>query len=64
LSAIPRESGDSIQHEVWSAGDQAPVVLIFDVCQPEVSQEERSLVACLMVAVDSHGDAPPATWSG
>lgn len=53
---------DTIEHEAWNSSDQTRVVLIFDIWRPELTQEERGLVAALMEAVDTYGGSPPVKW--
>jgi aspartyl/asparaginyl beta-hydroxylase (cupin superfamily) len=53
---------DTIEHEAWNPSDQLRVVLIFDIWRPELTDEERRLVAVLMEAVNSYGMARPANW--
>ena len=53
---------DSIEHEAWNRSDATRVILLFDVWRPELSHEERELVAALFEAIDAHGGRPP-DWS-
>jgi aspartate beta-hydroxylase len=53
---------DSIEHEAWNRSDNTRVILLFDVWRPELSEEERDLVAALFEAIDAHGGRP-ADWS-
>jgi aspartyl/asparaginyl beta-hydroxylase (cupin superfamily) len=46
---------DSIEHEAWNNSDRLRVVMIFDVWKPELSDEERGLVAAMIEAVDAYG---------
>lgn len=46
---------DSIEHEAWNQSPEPRVVLIFDVWRPELSEEERTLIAATLAAVDSFG---------
>lgn len=43
---------DSIEHEAWNLSKEPRVVMIFDVWRPELSQQERTLVAAMLEAVD------------
>ena len=45
---------DTIEHEARNRSDRARVVLIFDIWRPELSEEERSLVAALLEAMDAY----------
>jgi aspartyl/asparaginyl beta-hydroxylase (cupin superfamily) len=54
---------DSIEHEAWNSSDQPRVILIFDIWRPELTDEERRLVAALLEAVDSYGSGPRVEWS-
>jgi len=53
---------DSIEHEAWNSSSEPRVVLIFDVWRPELSREERGLIAATLAAVDSFG-AEPRRWT-
>ena len=43
---------DTIEHEAWNSSSEPRVILIFDVWRPELSDEERGLVAALIEAVN------------
>ena len=43
---------DTIEHEAHNGSDQTRVVLIFNVWRPELTLEERELVASLMEGID------------
>ena len=45
---------DTIEHEAKNGSDRARVVLIFDIWRPELSEEERGLVAALLEAMDAY----------
>jgi aspartyl/asparaginyl beta-hydroxylase (cupin superfamily) len=45
---------DSIEHEAWNRSDRLRVVLLFEVWRPELSQEERELVAAMLSAVPNY----------
>lgn len=49
---------DSIEHEAWNTSDQLRVVLLFDIWRPELTLDERDLVAAMLTAVDSYGATP------
>lgn len=51
---------DTIEHEAKNGSDRARVVLIFDIWRPELSEEERGLVAALLEAMDAW--SPGAAW--
>jgi aspartyl/asparaginyl beta-hydroxylase (cupin superfamily) len=51
---------DSIEHEAWNGSDRLRVVLLFDIWRPELSPDERDLVAAMLAAVDSYGGGPAA----
>lgn len=53
---------DSMEHEAWNDSDEARVVLLFDVWRPELTQEERKLVAATLAAVGSY-DGKFAAWT-
>ena len=46
---------DSMEHEAWNLSDRLRVVLLFDIWRPELSLDERELVAAMLAAVDSYG---------
>jgi len=52
---------DTIEHEAWNSSDQTRVLLIFDIWRPELTEEERGLVAALMEAIDTYG-GEPSQW--
>ncbi|MDI6625589.1 MAG: aspartyl/asparaginyl beta-hydroxylase domain-containing protein, partial [Brevundimonas sp.] len=52
---------DTIEHEAKNGSDRARVVLIFDIWRPELSEEERTLVATLLEAIDAYSPQA-ATW--
>lgn len=43
---------DTIEHEAWNSSSEPRVILIFDIWRPELSVEERALVATLVEAVN------------
>ncbi len=50
---------DTIEHEAWNDSSEIRVVLLFDVWRPELTLEERALVAATLTAVSDYGGAPP-----
>jgi len=48
---------DTIEHEAWNDSNQIRVVLLFDIWRPELSSEERDLVATLLAAVGAYDTA-------
>lgn len=44
---------DTIEHEAVNQSDRTRVVLIFDIWRPELSEEERHLVATLLETLDA-----------
>jgi aspartyl/asparaginyl beta-hydroxylase (cupin superfamily) len=53
---------DSIEHEAWNRSSKLRVVLLFDIWRPELSAEERDLVAATLAAVGSYG-GKMASWT-
>ncbi|MEW5687054.1 MAG: aspartyl/asparaginyl beta-hydroxylase domain-containing protein [Pseudomonadota bacterium] len=50
---------DSIEHEAWNRHrDRLRVVMIFDIWRPDVSAEERQLIAAILNAVDVYSGSP------
>ena len=45
---------DTIEHEAWNSSSEPRVVLIFDIWRPELTVEERGLIAALIEAGDSY----------
>ena len=52
---------DTIEHEAWNSSAELRVVLLFDIWRPELSPEERLLVAAMLEAVARFG--PRREWS-
>lgn len=46
---------DTIEHEAWNRSGETRVILLFDVWRPELSDEERALVAGMFEAIDAYG---------
>lgn len=46
---------DTIEHEACNESDQTRVILLFDIWRPELTDNERGLVAGLFEAIDAHG---------
>jgi aspartate beta-hydroxylase len=42
---------DSIEHEAWNLSQELRVVLLLDVWRPELSEQERTLIAAALAAV-------------
>jgi len=53
---------DSIEHEAWNHSKELRVVLLFDIWRPELSAQERSLVAATLEAVRQF-DGPQRDWT-
>ena len=53
---------DSIEHEAWNSSGEPRIVLIFDVWRPELSPDERRLIAATLEAVDGF-DGPIRPWT-
>jgi aspartate beta-hydroxylase len=51
---------DTIEHEAVNQGTADRTILIFDVWKPEMTTEERDLVAAMFEAIDAYGAAAPA----
>jgi aspartyl/asparaginyl beta-hydroxylase (cupin superfamily) len=52
---------DTIEHEAWNSSGELRVVLLFDIWRPELSREERVLVAAMLEAVSRFG--PRHEWT-
>ena len=46
---------DSIEHEAWNNSEALRVVLLFEIWRPELTLEERDLVAATLASVGSYG---------
>jgi aspartyl/asparaginyl beta-hydroxylase (cupin superfamily) len=53
---------DTIEHEAWNNSDRTRVILLFEMWRPELSDEERRLVAAMFEAIDAYSGQKPA-WS-
>lgn len=51
---------DSIEHEAWNDSQELRAVLLFDIWRPELTLEERALVAATLMAVNAYGGSPKA----
>jgi aspartyl/asparaginyl beta-hydroxylase (cupin superfamily) len=51
---------DTIEHEAWNRSDQTRVILLFDVWRPELTEQERRLVAAMFEAIDAYTGERPA----
>lgn len=51
---------DTVEHEARNDSGHDRTILIFDAWKPEVSEEERALVAAMFEAIDAYGQAGPA----
>lgn len=52
---------DTIEHEAWNNSNEDRIILIFDIWRPELTLDERAMVAGLFAAVDAYGGGP-AAW--
>lgn len=43
---------DSIEHEAWNSSAEVRVVLIFDIWRPELTDQERTLIAGMLSAIN------------
>jgi len=53
---------DTIEHEAWNRSTERRVVLLFDIWRPELTEQERSLVAAMLEAIDRFG-GPRQAWT-
>lgn len=51
---------DTMEHEAWNPSSQTRVILLFEVWKPELSEQERALVAAMFAAIDEHSGEKPA----
>lgn len=54
---------DTIEHEASNPTQETRVILIFEVWRPELSEEERALVATLIEAVDTYAGDARQSWN-
>ncbi|MCS6947035.1 MAG: aspartyl/asparaginyl beta-hydroxylase domain-containing protein, partial [Steroidobacteraceae bacterium] len=50
---------DTIEHEAWNRSDATRVILLFDIWRPELTAEERRLVAKLFESIDAYSGRKP-----
>ena len=53
---------DTMEHEAWNGSDRTRVILLFEIWRPEITEEERGLVAAMFEAIDAYSGQKPA-WS-
>jgi hypothetical protein len=53
---------DSIEHEAWNRSQEPRVVLLFDIWRPELTDQERALVAAMLESIDRYG-GPRREWT-
>ena len=53
---------DTMEHEAWNGSERTRVVLLFEIWRPELSEEERGLVAAMFESIDAYSGQKPA-WS-
>jgi aspartyl/asparaginyl beta-hydroxylase (cupin superfamily) len=53
---------DTIEHEAWNTSSDPRLVMIFDVWRPELSAEERELIAAMLKTIDTFG-GPQRKWT-
>jgi len=51
---------DTIEHEAWNGSDELRTIMIADIWSPYLSPEERTAIAALIAATDSHQGIDPA----
>lgn len=44
---------DTIEHEAWNDSGETRVILLFDIWRPELSEEERAMVAAILEAAEA-----------
>jgi len=52
---------DTMEHEAWNQSDQIRAILLFEIWRPELTEEERRLVATMFEAIDAIG-GERAAW--
>jgi len=51
---------DTIEHEAWNSSDGSRYILLFETWRPELTEEERRLVAAMFDAIDAYSGSKPA----
>ncbi len=51
---------DTIEHEAWNGSDRTRIILLFETWRPELTEEERRLVAAMFDAIDAYSGTKPA----
>jgi tetratricopeptide (TPR) repeat protein len=54
-AGVPLVFDDSIEHEARNQGNQARVVLLFEIWRPEIHAEDREAICRLFQAIDAFG---------
>ena len=50
---------DTIEHEAWNGSEQTRVILLFEIWRPELTDDERALVAAMFEAIDAYSGQKP-----
>jgi len=50
---------DTIEHEAWNDSDHARTILICDLWNPRLDDEERTMIAGIIAAMDAFSGAKP-----
>ncbi len=54
---------DTIEHEAWNSSNEPRTILIFEIWRPELTEEERKLVAALVESVDEYSGDGKRPWT-
>ena len=50
---------DTMEHEAWNKSDQTRVILLFEIWRPELTLQERELVAAMFETIDASSGVKP-----
>lgn len=50
---------DTMEHEAWNRSDRTRVILLFEIWRPELTDEERALVAAMFESIDAYTGEKP-----
>jgi aspartyl/asparaginyl beta-hydroxylase (cupin superfamily) len=51
---------DTMEHEAWNRSERTRVILLFEIWRPELTDEERAMVAAMFESIDAYTGEKPA----
>jgi aspartyl/asparaginyl beta-hydroxylase (cupin superfamily) len=49
-----------MEHEAWNRSERTRVILLFEIWRPELTDEERAMVAAMFESIDAYTGEKPA----